>query len=127
MVASTAFGMTTNVKATGLTLSEEIRTYLDKCLSKVEKYTQGDSAAIVQVELERSMSHSGGEVFRGELTVSGSNLSIRAEAEATSLHAAIDVLEDRVVNELRRLKGKRQHIFRRQAKRVKDFIRGWRA
>ena len=119
--------MTTNVKATGLTLTEEIRSYLDKCLGKVEKYTSADSAAMVQVELGRSMSHSGGEVFRGELTVSGSGLSLRAEAEGPSLHAAIDILEDRVVSELRRLKGKRQHIFRRQAKRVKDFIRGWRA
>ncbi len=119
--------MTTNIKATGVTLTDEVRRYLDKCLHKVEKYVGGESSAMANVELERLMSHEAGEMFRGELTISGAGLSVRAESEGTTLHAAIDTLEATAVGELRKLKGKRQHLFRRQAKRIKDFIRGWRS
>lgn len=118
--------MTTNIKATGLNLTEEVRTYIEKCLHKIEKYVQDEPAAVIQVEIERTMSHEAGEGYRGEVTLSGGGLSVRAESKGSTLHEAIDVLENKVIGELRKVKGKRQHILRRQAKRVKDFIRGWR-
>jgi ribosomal subunit interface protein len=119
--------MTTNIKATGLTLTDEVRAYIEKCLTKIKKYVPDEAAVAIQVEVERTMSHEAGEGYRGELTLSGGGLSVRAESEGASLHEAIDILETKIVGELRKVKGKRQHILRRQAKRVKDFIRGWRS
>lgn len=115
--------MKTNIKATGLTLTDEIRDYLDKCLEKVEKHLQSVDDAVVSVELERTMSHDAGEVFRGELTISGAGHSIRAESTGSTLHEAIDILENHVVGELRKVKGKKMHLFRREGLRVKNWLK----
>jgi ribosome-associated translation inhibitor RaiA len=51
---------------------------------------------------------------------------LRAESKESTLHAAIDAVEAQLLAELRKTKGKRTDLVRRQAARIKDFIRGWR-
>ena len=115
--------MNQNVKVTGLVLTPEIRSYLDRRMRKVEKMLAEDGAAVIDVLLERTVSHDAGEQFRAEIMVTGSKLSLRCEATEATLHSAIDALEDVAVGELRKVKGKKQHLLRRQAKRIKDWLR----
>lgn len=115
--------MKINIKATGLTLTDEIRSYLDKCLEKVEKHLHESEDAVANVELERHVSHDAGEVFRGELTLSGAGHSMRAESEGGTLHEAIDVLENHAIGELRKVKGKKINLFRREGLRVKNWLK----
>ncbi len=116
--------MQLNIKATGLTLTDEVRAYLDKRLHKVSQMVAShNGSAVIEVELERTMSHEAGEVFRGEVTISGDGLSIRAESQEKTLHAAIDVLEDVALVELRKSKGKKLRLFRLQGLRVKNWLR----
>lgn len=114
--------MKTNIKATGLTLTDEIRVYLDKCLEKVERHLSGEDV-VVSVELERHVSHEAGEVYRGELTLSGAGHSMRAESEGATLHEAIDILENHAIGELRKVKGKKMNLFRREGLRVKNWLK----
>lgn len=115
--------MKINIKATGLTLTDEIRDYLSKCLEKVEKHLHGSAEAIISVELERTVSHEAGEVYRGELTITGAGHLHRAESKGATLHEAIDVLENHVISELRKVKEKKMHLFRREGLRVKNWLK----
>ena len=117
--------MNYNVKGTGVEITPEIRAYLEKQLSHVEKFLASDPTAIVAVELEHTpMRH--GERNRAEFTVSAAGEVYRVEAWGETLHAAIDLAEPLLARELRRSKNKRLHVLRRSAARVKEYLRGWR-
>jgi len=116
--------MNYNVKGTGVDITPELREYLEKRLAHVEKFLASHPAAKVSVELEHApLRH--GEHFRAEFTVSLGE-PYRAEAWGETLHAAIDLAEPGLFRELRREKRKRQHLFKRGAARIKEYLRGWR-
>ncbi len=112
-----------NLKGTGLSITPELRSYLDRKLEGIEKFLQDPSHVDVELEYQE-MRH--GEHYRAELTVESAGSVYRASAWGESMHAAIDVANNAVFGELSRNKKKRLHIFRRSAARVKDYIRGWR-
>lgn len=118
--------MQTNIKATGLELTPEVKRYADKRMRKIEKALAHDTTAVAQLEIERTLTHSAGQQFRAELTLIGAHLLLRFEAVERSLHAALDVLEDKALTELHKAKGKRQNILRRQAKALKELLKGLR-
>lgn len=117
--------MRTNLKATGVTLTPEVQSYFDKRMGKVGKLLSGDPTAQLDAELERRMSHGAGEEFRVEITITGTGMHLRGEASEPTLHSAIDVVESQILNELRKSKGKRIDVVRRQALRFKNFLRGF--
>jgi ribosomal subunit interface protein len=118
--------MRINIKGTGVTLTPEIHAYFDKCAVKIEKMLAKDPSAFVDAEFELHRSHTAGDEFRVEVTVTGAGTHLRAESRDSTLHAAIDAVENQLLGELRKNKGKRIDVVRRQAARVKDFIRSWR-
>ncbi len=117
--------MNYNIKGTGLSVSDEIRSYLEKRLTYVEKFLKGDSTALVDVELERQTSEDR-QHYRAELTLTYSGASRRAEAIGDTLHEAIDIAVGELASELQRTKGKRMRLIRRGASKIKDFVRGFR-
>ncbi len=114
-----------NIKGTGVEISEELRGYVEKRLSHIDKFLQGDSAAHIDVELEHHM-HREGEPNRAEFTVTTSSGMHRVERYGSTLHAAIDLASGELTHELGRNKKKRLHLVRRGAQKVKDYVRGWR-
>jgi ribosomal subunit interface protein len=115
--------MRTNIKATGLELTPEVTRYSNKRMRKIEKELARDDTAVAQLEVERIQSHDAGQQFRAELTLVGANLLLRFEATERSLHAALDVLENHALAELHKAKGKRQHVWRKQAQKFKEWVR----
>ena len=114
-----------SLKGTGVDITPELRSYLEKQLAHVEKFLASDPTAIVAVELEHTpMRH--GERNRAEFTVSAAGEVYRVEAWGESLHSAIDSAEPLLARELRRSKNKRLYLLRRSAARVKEYLRGWR-
>ncbi len=113
---------TTNLKATHITITPDIQSYLDKRLSSLEQFIgKDDSGVVCNVELERFVRHRRGDVFRAEITMSTRDGLYRAEAKGESIEAAIDKVKDEVVRELRRKKRKRTHLSRRGGAILKDF------
>lgn len=115
-----------NVKATGVELTPELRSYLESRFAHhADKFLANDPAAHADVEFEHAPLRDG-EKYRAEFTVGSSKAHLRAEAWGTTLHEAIDRAADELSKELRRDKDRRIHVFRRGAARVKDYLRGWR-
>ena len=115
-----------NIKGTGLSISDELRGYVEKKLAHAEKFLQGDTTAHVDVELtHQDLRH--GDKFCAEFTVGAAGAVYRATCWGESMHAAIDLATGEVVGELTRDKKKRLHMVRRSASKIKDYLRGWRS
>lgn len=113
-----------NLKASEVTLTEEIRAYLEKRLTTLEKFVHDPESARVDVELHFKQSEE--KMYRAEYMLHAPEFKepLRAEAKGSTLHEAIDVTLGELHSSLRKIKGKRLHFVRRQAKKVKDFF--WR-
>ncbi len=118
--------MNYNIKGTGLALTEEMRSYLDKKLAHTEKFMRENAAARLDAELQ-FIAGAAGPKYRAEYSLTVNGRTLRAEAAGATLHEAIDIAADEFAHKLSREKAKRQHLFRRGAARIKEIIRGWRS
>jgi len=115
--------MNYNLKGTGISITDDIRAYLEKRLAALDKFVADDSAARVDVELEYIASEE--KHYRAEFMLHD-KIQLRAEANGSSLYEAIDVAAGELSSELSRAKKKRLQNFRHSAVKVKEFLRGWR-
>lgn len=115
------------LKATGaVLLSDEVRTYVEEKLRKIEKVSDPkDTVARFDVELGTTGGARTGEQYRAEINFSFAGGFARAEATEDTLHAAIDVAVEEVRREVRRVRTKHRDLVRRGAARVKDIYRYW--
>lgn len=114
-----------NIKGTNVTITPELRGYVEKKLGAAEKFLSGDTTAHADVELEYSQLRNGGK-YRSEFNLSARGGLYRAEEWGSSLHEAIDLTVGALINELRRTKKKHLHLVRRGAGVIKDMMRGLR-
>lgn len=114
-----------NLKGTHIAITPELRAYVEKKFSVVEKFLHNDTSAYADIELE-FREHEGGKKHRAEFTLTARHAMYRTEARAESMHEAIDLAVGEIVGELSRHKKKRLHAVRRGAARVKDVLRGLR-
>ena len=118
--------MNYNIKGTDVSITDEIRTYLEKKLTHLEKFVHKPELARADVELQYLPSE--GKMYRAEVMLIDPSLKqpLRAEATANGLHEAIDKVESELFSELTRSRKKRLQNFRHSAVKVKEFLRGWR-
>ncbi len=119
--------MNINIKATGITLTPDVRDYLDKKLYSIGKFINPDSDTVkAQVELGRTTRHhQTGDIFRAEINLIADGKSYRAVSEESDLLSAIDFMKDTVLTELRADKSKKIHFLRKSGQRVKEFLHGF--
>jgi ribosomal subunit interface protein len=115
--------MNYNVKGTGLQVTDEIRSYIEKKLTHADKFLQHDSTAHADVEVVYHITE--GKHYRAEFTVSSEGEVYRAEALGDTLHEALDLATDELTQELRKTKKKNLSLTRSSAGKFKDFIRGF--
>ena len=118
--------MRLNIKATDITLSDDIRDYLDKRLQSLGKIIDlEDEAVLVAVELGRTTRHHHtGPIFRAEINIYRGKESFRASAEQEDLNTAIDVMRDEIARELTSSKGRHTSLIRRGGLFAKNLMRG---
>ena len=118
--------MNYNVKGTEVAVTPEIREYLSKKLERFDKFMTA-SAARADIELGYLVGEA--KTYRAEIMLYEPSLAapLRAEAEGGVLYEAIDKAAGDIFIELTREKKKKQHVFRRGAARIKDYIRGLRS
>ncbi len=118
--------MKTNIKATGIELTPAITDYVEKKIGSLEKYFRNNPDVLLQVEVGKSTQHhKHGDIFRAEVHVSGQGLDLYAAAEEGDVNAAIDAVKDDLAHKLMSEKGKREALYRRGGRRVKDMMRNW--
>lgn len=116
--------MKTNIKATNIELTDAIREYALKRLSKLDKYLSED--VVVSVELGKTSDHhKQGEIFRAEVRVAGGGMDQYVSRESDNLYTAIDQVENDIVQEITKDKDKKRGLMRRGQRAIKDMVRGF--
>ncbi|PIQ69165.1 MAG: hypothetical protein COV91_00265 [Candidatus Taylorbacteria bacterium CG11_big_fil_rev_8_21_14_0_20_46_11] len=118
--------MRLTLKATQVTITDDIRDYLDKRLQSLNKIMDlEDPAVITSVELGRSTKHhQSGDIFYAEITVYRGKHSWRSVTHEATLTAAIDAMREEIANELSQRKGKRFSLLRKGNLAAKALLRG---
>lgn len=117
----------TTLKATGsVLLTDELRSFVEEKVGKVEKFLDQPEAARADVELATTGGSRTGEQFRAEINLHFPAGFARAEATRDTMHAAIDEAVAEVKGELRKYKTKHRDLLRRGSAKVKDFFRYFR-
>ncbi|MCR4311383.1 MAG: ribosome-associated translation inhibitor RaiA, partial [Candidatus Taylorbacteria bacterium] len=113
--------MTTHLKGTNITLTDEIRAYLDKRLEGVRKFLPSEAdACIADIELGKTTEHhQTGDIFRAEITIHLKGKSFRAVSEREDLYTAIDDMKDEITRELSSHKDKHLSLLKRGGQKIK--------
>lgn len=119
--------MNINIKGTNIELTSAITEYAHKKISVLEKYVEPKhEGAVFHVEVGKTTQHHRrGDVFRAEIRIIGAGLDLYVVKEAEDLYAAIDLVENETARELKRVKGRREHLARRGERVIKDIAKGF--
>lgn len=100
--------MNINIKCTGIELTPEIRDYLNKKISALEKFvTEDDTGASVNADVGKtSNKHKCGEIFFTELICKIRKVDFTVMAYGDSLMASMDKAKDMALEILRKEKDK---------------------
>jgi putative sigma-54 modulation protein len=116
--------MKINLKGSGMELTPAIAEYAEKKVSMLSKFVPEDVVAHVEVG-KSTQHHKHGDVFRAEIRLSGHGLDLYAVAEEPDLYAAIDLVKDEAIRSLTHEKGRREALYRRGARAVKEMMKGF--
>ncbi len=116
--------MNYNIKGTEVSITDELRTYVEKKLSALDKLLSGDAG---RVDLVVSYCASEEKQYFAEMTLHDAKHPLHAESSGATMHEAIDVTTGELVSELTKSKKKRLNNFRHSAVKVKEYLRGWRS
>lgn len=84
------------MKATGFELTEAIAAYAEEKVRHMEKFLESVQLPHrARIEVERTTNHHNkGDVYRAEVMLELPGKTLRAEAQADELYAAIDAVKD---------------------------------
>ncbi len=118
--------MNISIKATNIELTPALKDYAEKRMKSIVKFTDGD--ADISMDIGKTTSHhKGGDVFQASANVTTPlGKTYHAVSQKSDLYEAIDDVRTEIVRELTTAKGKRDSLFRRGARRMKNIIRGFR-
>jgi len=117
--------MNYNIKGTEVTITPELRNYVEQKLAQADKFLAGDSTAHVDVELQ-FLGGESGKKNRAEFTAVAGGESFRAEERGDSMHEAIDLAATEFTRVVRRTKKREMVLVRRSGAIIKEMLRGLR-
>jgi ribosomal subunit interface protein len=113
--------MNLHFKRTNCGTDARLENYIEEKLAFLHKFQ--DQAELVGVEIEKIAHHKTGAVCRIEVNVKQNGKVYRAEATEDTFEAAIDLVKDELIAELRKVQGKRHSLWRNGARRLKEMMR----
>ena len=115
-----------HIKTTNLTLTPEIKDYLDKKMEALERLIDpNDTSVSCQVELGRTTNHhKSGDIFRTEINLRVDGKQFRAVSEVDTLFASMDEAKDEIIQEFKSYKSKQTTLMRRGGAAIKNMIKG---
>ena len=118
--------MKINIKVTGMELTPPIESHLHEKFSQVGKFlgSRNDNAR-AEIEVGKTTQHhKHGEVFRAEINLHASGQHFYFDHTAEDLYAAIEMVKDGIISEVRNSSEKRHTLLRRGGRKIKDMLRG---
>jgi len=99
--------MNFNIRGENIEVTDAIREYVEKKISKLERYFNSEITSDVHVNISVY-----NEEQRIEVTIPMTNLLLRAEEQHTDLYAAVDLVVDKLERQIRKHKTKINRKFR---------------
>ena len=118
--------MDINIKTTNISLTPDLREYLDKRMKTFDKLIDPeDTSVLCNVEVGRtSKHHQHGDIFRAEVNLHTASGNFYAASENPTVFIAIDEVQKQILKELRRGRSRRHALMRKGSQQVKDFLLG---
>jgi ribosomal subunit interface protein len=115
----------TNIKAKNYDLTSDIREYINHQISKFEKVLPNDTEEIIlDVEVGKETNHHNqGSVYKAEFNMEYKGQFKRAESTQEDVKSAIDLASDEMVRQIRRTKEKKSDNYRKNAGRLKKWLK----
>lgn len=109
--------MELNIRTNGVKVSEGLREFIDKRMSKLDRLA--DRVVDAQLELKTETTRTGAETSTAQITLQTGKHVLRAEAEAPEVAKAIDMAIDKLVSQVRRFNDRK---IRRGAKPLYELV-----
>lgn len=121
--------MKTNLKTTGIELTEALSDYVDEKMAQIEKFVDpNDESVICDVEIGvTTKHHQSGEIFRAEINMHIAGGDFRAESEKEDLYVAINDAKEQIGNAIKEFRNKERGKKRRGAGMLKNLLKGFRS
>lgn len=120
--------MKTNLKATGMTMTETLSNYVDEKMKQIERVLDPKDESI-QCDVEvgiHTKHHQSGNIFRAEINIHTAGNNFRAESEKEDLFVAINDAKEEIIHAITSKKTKARVAFRKGAGKVKEILKGFR-
>jgi ribosomal subunit interface protein len=117
---------TIKIKATNTTLTPSIINYVESKLGRdiLGKFSGHTKILEVSVDIGKTTEHhTHGEIFRAEVNVQVKGNVLRAVSNKEDLYSAIDDVRDEIIEVLRDSKEKKDALWRRGARKIKDILK----
>jgi len=96
-----------NIKATKITLTPEVKSYIQKKMDTLDKYLGSMKILLARFEVEKTTEHhQKGEIFRAELNLTLPGKLLRVEKTEKEILKAIDKVRDHMEVVIKRFKEK---------------------
>lgn len=113
------------ILSTDIELTPEIKEYVSKKVAKIERLIdKTDTTARVNVEVGKTTKgQNQGDIYRAEMMLTCALGKVRAESIKDDLRSSIDDVQDEIVREIKKLKGKKTDAFLKGARAIKSRLK----
>jgi len=111
-----------NFKITNAEVNNNLRDLVANKFDGLKKFI-GEAPFVCDVEFERVTHHNTGNIYRLETNLEVNGKLYRAEATLDSFEKAIDAVRSDLERELRKGNDKRETLFKRGSRKVKEMLR----
>jgi ribosomal subunit interface protein len=119
--------MKTNIKTTGIELTDALSSYVDEKITHIEKVIdESDESVFCDVEIGTSTKHhQSGEIFRAEINLHTAGKDYRAVSEKDDLYTAINDAKEQIMKSAKQHRSRIRTLLRRGSISVKKRIKGF--
>lgn len=118
--------MNINIKSISIDLLPNVHDYLNKKIVSFEKLIdKNDQSVALNIILAKvTRHHQKGDIFKAEMNLHISGKIFQASAEEQDLFAAIDIVKDEIIGELKKHKGKKIVAVKKGGSKIKKMLKG---
>jgi len=118
--------MEIKIVSKNLELTEEVKDFLHKKITSLEKFTlSSEGEAVVNIELSKTTNHhKKGEIFKAEANMFFGGNTFFAVKELEDVFKSIDAVKEDLERKIIQSKSRTQALFIRGARSVKKMMKG---
>ena len=121
--------MQINLQGKNMEVTSEIHDYVIEKITTLGKFLKGvekkGGEVIVRFDVAKTSNHhKQGDIFRADCSIIIDGKEFFSHAEKPDIFEAIDDVKENIFHEINKEKGKKQALFHRGARKVKDLMKG---